>query len=158
LTLLCACAKKEAAAPSYREPSGRFACVAPPDWKVLEDGRGGSSFFGPTEGPRPYNASIVVRWYGSDSEFPSPEAFYAARRGLAASSSSAPDGGPPREFTLVRRELPLHGSGEAEEIQERAFLLPAKDGFFALLHTAPRAVAEETAPVFEALRADFRPG
>lgn len=157
LLLLCACAKKDGPAPSYREPSGRFACAAPAEWKVLEDGRGGSSFFGPPEGPRPYNASILVRWYGPGSEFPSPEAFYAARRVLAAQGAE-PAGNPPLEFTLVRREPPLHGGGDAEEIQEHAWLLPAKDGFYALLHTAPKTVAGETDPAFEALRAGFRPG
>ncbi|MFA6093337.1 MAG: hypothetical protein WCU88_12885 [Elusimicrobiota bacterium] len=176
LLLFClACGKKNPETPAlagqilYQDSASGFSCDIPGDWRVLpsENGSPGTAFFGPSAGTRPYSAAITIRYYKNGSEFLSPEAFADARRGLAvyslplqplASACQDPRSSATRslEFTLIREESPLHGDGPKEEVQEHGCLFPGKDGFFALLHTAPKSSAQETAPVFQSLVASFR--
>lgn len=156
LLLISACAKKGTAV--YQEPGGSFSCAAPADWRVLEDG-GSATFLGPASGPRPYAASISAYYYPKSSEHASPEAY---RKSLAAAvkttelKTRAWKGQNAWEFTSTRTAPAVHGA-QSEPRQELTVLLPAQDGFYALVHAAPQSQPSLGAKEFADVLESFRP-
>lgn len=147
---------------TYQDPKGLFSCQAPPDWRVLEDQGGAQrvSFFGPPAGPAPFSVSISIYYYPkSGSAFASPQD-YAAAQALSGGTTTplitrARKDGEAFGFTTSRESRKLHSSG-TELREELTVLIPAKNGFFALVHAAPRASTVETRPVFDGLVEGFQ--
>jgi len=144
---------------TYRDPNERFTCTMPGDWRVQEfTGSSSSSvaFFGPPTGINPYSAYIAVRYYGNDSEFTSQQAYVAARIGFAISSTPVRQilwkGRLSLEFTAVHKGLRMHHSTkEPENVREHTYAIPHRNGFFAVVHSAPDSHLRTTDNVFRAL-------
>ena len=170
---LSACSRKAASPPParqgetpgmaiYQQPQRLFTCQAPPDWRVLEDQGGAQrvTFLGPTSGATPYSASISIYQYSkAGSAFDSPQAYALAQ--TTAGGKATPlkprswPGGEAFEFSQVRKG-PHIGALKPESRSELTVFIPVRDGFFALVHSAPEGARERTATEFEALVGSFR--
>ncbi|MDD5629157.1 MAG: hypothetical protein PHU21_08830 [Elusimicrobia bacterium] len=145
----------------YEHPQRLFACQAPPDWRVLED-QGGSqraTFLGPAGGKAPFSASISIFEYAAGGAFAAPQDYARAQATAGAATELKPrawKGGQAFEFSQVRKG-PKVGAQKPESREELTVLIPARGGFFALVHSAPEGGLAQTAPEFEALLDSFRP-
>jgi len=158
-----ACAKGGGENPDtagYRDPGGLFQLAGPTAWRVMEKTGGAQrvSFFGPPSGPKPYNAMISIYHYGNAGDYRTPKDYMSART-LNALTATPPvenaHGAGSLEFSSERASAPMHGLA-AEKITERAVLIPGREGFFALIHSAPTADASQTRPAFEQILKSFR--
>jgi hypothetical protein len=146
----------------YQSPSGLFSCEAPAAWRVSEDPDGFSvSFFGPPEGVSPFSVSFGIYYYAkSGSGFASPRDYAGAQAATAARAMPVVEtswkGQPALELRLLRMGPSIHGEA-AQEREERTVLIPAKDGFIAVVHSFPPASGAATEPLFERLLETLRP-
>lgn len=170
---LSACSRKAASPPParqgetpgmaiYQQPQSLFTCQAPADWRVLEDQGGAQrvTFLGPASGATPFSASISIYQYPkAGSAFGSPQDYARAQATAGGQVTSlkprAWPGGEAFEFSQVRKG-PHIGALKPESRSELTVLIPVRDGFFALVHSAPEGARELTAPQFEALVASFK--
>lgn len=155
-----------AAAPNltdYIAEDASFTCRAPGDWKALEGTDGGPivMFFGPADGPARNKTTISIgRWPGRGPG-KTPADFRAALRlaGFDASEleTRALDGG---ATAYALHYLVPHRRAESRQAagtdREDAVLIPAKDGFFEITHSAPAESYRDTWPAFEAVLSSFR--
>jgi len=146
----------------YEEPQGLFSCSAPGNWRVLERQGGAqrASFFGPPTGQNPFAASISVYFYSSkDSPFSSPQDYAAAHRSPEQRSTPLLERswkkGVIWEFSTEQKSRPIHGAGRSQLMQEDTILIPAKNGFFALLHRSPLKLHAETRKTFDVVLNSF---
>ncbi|MFI5346343.1 MAG: hypothetical protein ACHQ51_08210 [Elusimicrobiota bacterium] len=149
----------------FDEKGGSFACRAPAEWKAVEDDYSGGPlvmFFGPMNGPRRGTASIGVSRYPAVADkIKTPEEFLAmlklTDRKPSELTSRSVDG---RTVYEVHYETPQRAKqGHKVLYMNRAdaVMIPGKDGFYLISHTAPADTYQETLPVFQALVDSFRP-
>lgn len=164
LLALGACGKKEPEGfVLYREPNNLFICRAPGDWRVLEN-QGGShlaSFLGPASGPQSYSVSIAFYYHGGpEAGFSSPRDYYNAH--LASGGRVFPlreedwKGVKTFRFRSEKKAPLLHSMGETEERTEDTVLIPSKEGFLAVVHSAPSASLSSTESVFKEMLESLR--
>ncbi len=128
----------------YETRDGSLRCEVPKDWRVLEDQGGAqrATFFGPPDGPRPYAFSIGAYFYGPGSPFATPQDW--ARAQALSAKDSTPltsyswKGRSAFEMTVERRVPVLHRTGPAVLRRDRAVVIPASGGFWALVYSAPQ--------------------
>ena len=142
----------------YLEPNGSFSCQAPSQWRVLEKQGGAQrvTFLGPPDGPKPFAAGITVYYYQkSGSDFASPQAYAAAHRLLAGKTGPLTEkpwkGSPAWEFSATRTMPIMHRVGQTKTEKEDTVLIPAREGFYALVYSAAESVHAENAPLFRTL-------
>lgn len=147
----------------YEEPNRLFTCAVPAAWRVLE-GQGGAqrvSFYGPSNGPKPYSAEISVYHYPPGSAYASPEDYALAQRASGARASPLAErtwkGGKAYAFTTERMSPAGHGVLTPERRREETVLIASKSGLLALVHSAPAGREAETATVFSAFLESLRP-
>jgi hypothetical protein len=147
----------------YDAATGEFSCRAPGRWKALEDAKLGPRvmFFGPGTDKYPRSVSISVMRYPDGSDIKTPQDFYDSLKisGQDPSPLETRAAGGRTLYALhyAMAQRPLHGSKTLYMKREDAVLVPSKDGFFALVHSAPAETYAETLPVFEAMVASFLP-
>jgi len=148
----------------YDEQTGAFSCLAPADWKAMEDVAVGPMvmFFGPMEGPQRGRTSIgVLRYPDKADPFKTPKERWDA----LSISDQKPS--PLEKRVFGAREVysyhleSPHRAPEGRKIlsmdREDTALIPFKDGFFEITHSAPAASYKDTLPVFEAMVESFQP-
>lgn len=150
---------------TYEEKTGAFSCFAPADWKMLEDGGSAGSFiqvFGPMEGPGRAKTSISVNRYPNAVDKISAPQDLWSRFKLAGKKMSALEkttfAG--REFPAFHHEAPQNPPNGWEVLYMKRIdtvMIPFKDGFYEITHSAPAASYKDTFPVFEAMVASFQP-
>lgn len=147
----------------YDAATGEFSCRAPGRWKALEDDKIGPRvmFFGPGTAKYPRSVSISVLRYPDGETIKTPQDFYDSLKlsGRNPSPLEARSAGGRTEYALHydRAQRPLEGSKTLYMKREDVVLVPVKDGFFALVHSAPAETYAKTLPVFDALVASFQP-
>jgi len=147
----------------YDAATGEFSCRAPGHWKALEDPRFGPRvmFFGPGTAKFPRSVSISVLRYPDGDTIRTPEDFYDSLKisGQNPSPLETRSANGRTEYTLHydMAQRPLHGYKTLYMKREDVVLVPSKDGFFALVHSAPAETYAETLPVFDAVVASFQP-
>lgn len=147
----------------FDEKNGAFTCLAPADWKAMEDVSVGPlvMFFGPIEGPQRGKTSIgVIRYPDGADPFKTPQELWN-------NIISGPKPSPlekrvfgTREAYVFHVESP-HRAPESRTTlymdREDTAMIPFKDGFFEITHSAPADSYQVTLPVFEAMVASFQP-
>jgi hypothetical protein len=148
---------------AFDERGGAFKCLAPADWKAVEDrGTGGplAMFFGPAGGAR--RASIsVLRYPNGVDAVKTPQDLLDAlkltdRKALDVKTLAA-GGRAVTTFHLETPQYPPHGRKVLYMNREDVVLIPTKDGFFELSHVAPADSYKETLPIFDAVVESFQP-
>lgn len=170
--LVPAACRREPAAPIpktdmalYLETNRLFSCHAPAQWRVLENQGGAQrvTFLGPPEGPTPYAAAISLYYY------PKSGSAYAAPQDYAKAQSLAPGKTGPLvskpwkdleiyEFSATRPAPVMHTPGRLETRQESTVLIPAPQGFYAVVYSAPAALYAKNEPAFRDLVDSLRFG
>jgi len=146
----------------FGEKNGAFACRAPAEWKAVEDDASGGPlvmFLGPTSGPRRGTASIGVSRYPTAGGRVKTPTEYVEMLKLTGAEPSALEARPDGTYAL-HYDSPQRAPRGRKVLyvnREDAVLVPAKDGFFLLSHTAPADGYQETMPVFQAVVDSFRP-
>ena len=166
--------KEEAAVPTravvagvplidYDAATGEFSCRAPGEWQALEDKTQGPRvmFFGPGSAKYPRSVAISVLRYPDGGHIKTPKDFWDSLK----ISDQNPSPLETREvngrtayalhYDLAQR--PLHGYKVMYMKREDVVMIPVKDGFYAISHSAPTETYEQTLPVFEAVVASFQP-
>lgn len=147
----------------YDAATGEFSCQAPGHWKALEDDKLGPRvmFFGPGTAKFPRSVSISVMRYPDGEDIKTPKDFYDALKisGQNPSPLETRSAGGRTEYALHydMPQRPMHGYKTLYMKREDVVLIPSRDGFFALVHSAPAETYAETLPVFDAVVASFRP-
>lgn len=147
----------------YDSAAGEFSCRAPGQWKALEDGKLGPRvmFFGPGSAKYPRSVSISVLRYPDGESIKTPRDFFDSLKlsGQNPSPLVTRSANGRTEYALHydMAQRPLHGYKTLYMKREDVVMVPAKDGFFALVHSAPAETYAETLPVFDALVASFQP-
>lgn len=143
---------KEKGMAIYEGLDKRFTCEAPADWRVQEDGDM-VSFYGPPEGTEPYAARVSVRFFSKSSQTPTPQAYALAQKAAGAKITPLLEtswkGGTAYAFTAERTLRARHGRVREQERRESAVLIPAADGFYAVIHSAAPEAQAATAAVFQ---------
>jgi hypothetical protein len=147
----------------YDAASGEFSCRAPGKWKTLEDKSAGprAMFFGPGTSKYPRSVSISVLRYPDVGQIRTPKQYWDSLK----ISGQNPSPLETREINgrivyalhYDRPLRPLDGYKVLYMKREDVMMLPVKDGFFAISHSAPVEIYAETLPVFEAVVASFQP-
>ena len=147
----------------YDAATGEFSCRAPGEWRALEDKTLGPRvmFFGPGSAKYPRSVAISVMRYPDGGRIKTPQDFYDSLK-LTDQNPS-----PLQTLTAHGRteyalhydmaQRPLHGYKTLYMKREDVVMIPVKDGFFAISHSAPVETYESTLPVFEAVVASFQP-
>lgn len=139
----------------YEEPRNLFTCQVPADWRVMEHQGAGQrvSFFGPPSGPKPYSSSIAFYYYpNAGSDYKSPQDYFSAQ--LASGAQASPllertwKDRKTFEFSTTRAQPLMHAKKESEDLAEDTVLIPVKDGFVAVVHSAAADAHDRTEPVF----------
>lgn len=149
----------------FDEQSGAFKCRAPADWKAVEDGYSGGPlvmFFGPMGGDLRAKVSIAVTRYPDKVDrIKTPQDFVAALKRTdqnpSALETRVVDG---RTVYAVHYDEPQLDPRTRKVLymnREDAVLVPHKNGFFSISHTAPADAYQRTLPVFEAVVKSFQP-
>lgn len=149
----------------FRGRTGAFACLAPADWKTLEENAAGgplAMFFGPSSGPGRGKASISISRYPDGVDrVKTPKDFWQAMK-LAGQNPSPLEsiqvGG--RKAFAVHVETPQHPPEGWKVLymnREDTVMIPFDDGFFEITHRAPSDSYRLTLPIFEAVVASFQP-
>jgi hypothetical protein len=147
----------------YDAATGEFSCRAPGEWQALEDKSIGPRvmFFGPGSAKYPRSVAISVLRYPDGGSIKTPQEFWDSLK----ISDQNPSPLQTREvngrtaFTLHydQAQRPLHGYKVLYMKREDVVMIPVKDGFYAIAHSAPAETYEATLPVFEAVVASFQP-
>lgn len=163
--LLAACGRKpeaggDKAMALYEGPDKRFTCETPAAWRVKEEG-GMVSFYGPPEGPAAYAARVSIRFFPKGSAASTPQAYALAQAASGAKVSPLKEtswkGSRAYEFQAERTLKGRHGKVREQKRLERAVLIPASGGFYAVVHSAAPEARDATAPVLDAVLASFQP-
>jgi len=147
----------------YDSATGEFSCRAPGHWKALEDDKLGPRvmFFGPGNEKFPRSVSISVMRFPDGDAVKTPQDFYDALKisGQNPSPLEKRSANGRTEYVLHYDEAqrPLHGYKVLYMKREDVVMIPFKDGFFALQHSAPVETYMDTLPVFDAVVASFQP-
>lgn len=150
---------------TFEEKTGAFSCFAPADWKILEGGGSAGSLmqvFGPMEGPDRAKTSISVNRYPNIvDKIGTPQALWSrlklTDKKMSALEKTTIAG---REFPTFHYEAPQHPPNGWKVLYMKRIdtvMIPSKDGFFEITHSAPAASYKDTFPVFEAMVASFQP-
>ena len=148
----------------FDEQTGAFTCLAPADWKAMEDKETGGPlvmFFGPLEGPRRGQVVISVSRYPNGADrIKTPQDYRDALKitGQAPSPLEKKILNGRAVYTLHHRS-PQRRSGGREVLymnREDSVMIPYKGGFFEVNHSAPALSYQDTLPLFEALVESFR--
>lgn len=148
----------------FDEQSGAFSCLAPADWKAMEDAAAIGPmlmFFGPMEGPQRGKTSIgIIRYPDAADPFKTPQELWS-------NIISGPKPSPlekrlfgTQEAYVFHVESPHRAPQTRTTLymnREDTAMIPFKDGFFEITHSAPADSYKETLPVFEAMVASFQP-
>ncbi|MFI5348774.1 MAG: hypothetical protein ACHQ2Z_04455 [Elusimicrobiota bacterium] len=147
----------------YDSASGEFSCRAPGEWRTLEDKTSGprAMFFGPGSAKYPRSVSISILRYPDVGQIKTPKQYWDSLK----ISGQEPSPLETREIEgrivyalhYDRAQRPLHGYKVLYMRREDVIMLPVKDGFFAISHSAPAETYTDTLPVFEAVVSSFRP-
>jgi hypothetical protein len=147
----------------YDAATGEFSCRAPGEWQALEDKSIGPRvmFFGPGSAKYPRSVAISVLRYPDGGSIKTPQEYWDSLK----LSDQNPSPLQTREvngrtafslhYDLAQR--PLHGYKVLYMKREDVVMIPVKDGFYAIAHSAPAETYEATLPVFEAVIASFQP-
>ncbi|MFI5363239.1 MAG: hypothetical protein ACHQ49_14830 [Elusimicrobiota bacterium] len=147
----------------YDAATGEFSCRAPGEWRALEDKSLGPRvmFFGPGSAKYPNSVAISVLRYPDGGRIKTPREYWDSLRlsGQNPSPLETRAAGGRTEYSLHYElpQRPLHGSKTLYLKREDVVMIPVKDGFFAISHSAPAETYELTMPVFEAVVASFTP-
>ena len=165
---LAACSRKEAGPAAavkegggmavYEERERLFTCEVPAGWRVMEDQGGGQrvSFFGPPSGPKPYSSSIAFYYFPkAGSDYKSPQDYFSAQQASGSKTTPLEERSwkdrKVLEFTTKRRQPLMHAKKEFEDLAEETILIPVKDGFVAVVHSASADAHDKTEPVFRSV-------
>jgi hypothetical protein len=172
LVLLCA-GCRPASSPSvvagvaltaYDGADGSYSCLAPGDWKALEDRAKGAGvmMFGTTDGPLRGKVTLgISRYPDGVDRIQTPQDYWRSlklTRDNPAPLEAREIGG--RTIYLTHYESPQHpAQGWKVEYMNRVdvALIPSTSGFFAVDHRAPADAYEQTLPIFDAVVASFKP-
>ncbi|MDE2492035.1 MAG: hypothetical protein KGM24_14400 [Elusimicrobia bacterium] len=161
LLLAAACARKPAAPKgevAYSPADGSFTAALPRGWRVNEAelGTRRAAFYGPPDGKAPYSELIGVYFYPSSGRWSDPADYAQAESaiGVATPVSRTEAAGVSALSFEVRRELPDPHLG-VQRTTTREILVPARGGFFALIHSYPTD-GPPPGPAFDAFVASFR--
>lgn len=147
----------------YDAATGEFSCRAPGEWQALEDKSIGPRvmFFGPGSAKYPRSVAISVLRYPDGGAIKTPQEYWDSLK----LSDQNPSPLQTREvngrteyalhYDLAQR--PLHGYKVLYMKREDVVMIPVKDGFYAIAHSAPAETYEATLPVFEAVVSSFQP-
>lgn len=147
----------------YDAATGEFSCRAPGEWRTLEDDKLGPRvmFFGPGSAKYPRSVSIAVLRYPDGGQIKTPKDFYDSLKLTDQNPSPletrSANGRTEYLLHYERPQLPLHGYKTLYMKREDVVMIPVKDGFYAISHSAPAEIYQQTLPVFEAVVASFRP-
>ena len=147
----------------FDEKTGAFSCLAPADWKAMEDVEVGPMvmFFGPMDGPRRGKTSIgITRYPGTADPFKTPQELWDALISGPRPSPLEKRIFGTQEAYVFHLESPHRAPGSRITLymdREDSAMIPFKDGFFELTHSAPADSYKDTLPVFEAMVASFQP-
>jgi hypothetical protein len=154
-------------------PEAKFSCRAPADWK-LEDKRylapeKGVSFMGNSSPNAPITNNSKLS-HINILKYPESGAEYKTAQQYADSFwQVTEDGKPPKlekkkigdnEVIMFHLERPFRKvhSKKIEYMQRMDYaIIPRKDGFYELWHTAPTESYQNTLPIFEAVVRSFKP-
>ena len=128
----------------YTDPRHRFACQAPARWRSVE-GQGGShivSFYGPPAGPRRFSTMIGVFWHGGTETIGS---YVLSQRASGGPSRLEPLALPRVQGFRLAQEAAETGLAET---REESILIPAPNGFWALVYSAPKESFEDSRSLF----------
>lgn len=174
LLALAACGKpapvadEAAAGPrliAFDGQNGAFSCKAPADWKTREEGATGGPlalFFGPASGAHAGVPMIrIARYPGAADRIKTPQEYWETLK-LTDKNPSALETKQLNGRTVYvlhdeTPEYPPHGRKVLYMNREDTVLVPCKDGFFQLTHSAPADSYQSTLPVFDALVSSFEP-
>lgn len=149
----------------FDEQSGAFSCRAPADWKAVEDDYSGGPlvmFFGPMSGPLRAKVSISVgRYPDKVDRIKTPQDFVDSLKltdqNPSALETRVIDG---RTVYAVHYDEPQIDPRSRKTLymnREDTVMIPHKDGFFSISHTAPADAYQRTLPIFEAVVNSFHP-
>jgi hypothetical protein len=147
----------------YDAATGEFSCRAPGKWRALEDDKLGPRvmFFGPGTEKYPRSVSISVLRYPDGERIKTPQDFYDSLKlsdqNPSPLESRSANGRTEYSLHYDMAQRPLHGYKTLYMKREDVVMIPAKDGFFAIVHSAPAETYAATLPVFDALVASFQP-
>ncbi|OGS41701.1 MAG: hypothetical protein A2506_04645 [Elusimicrobia bacterium RIFOXYD12_FULL_66_9] len=149
----------------FDEQTGAFSCLAPADWKAMEDAAHIGPmlmFFGPMEGPLRGKTSIGISHYPDAADpFKTPQDLWDSAKIMDQKPSPLEKRMFGTQETYVfHRESP-HRAPESRKTlymdREDTAMISFKDGFFEITHSAPADSYKDTLPVFEALVESFQP-
>ncbi|HEX4046868.1 MAG TPA: hypothetical protein VH309_03495 [Elusimicrobiota bacterium] len=147
----------------YDAATGEFSCRAPGEWRALEDKSIGPRvmFFGPGTAKYPGSVAIAVLRYPDGGTIKTPQDYWDSLKlsdqDPSPLSTREINGRTAYALHYAVAQRPLHGYKVLYMKRKDVVMIPVKDGFFAISHSAPEETYEETLPVFEAIVASFRP-
>lgn len=174
----CAGAPKGKAAPfkAFSMEKGYFSCLVPADWGQERDPDKDEEYkiyevqlLAPKTGKAP--TSIFVSYYAKDSgDFNGYEDFVKRNsRNVAGETKNSRENYEPvknttlagRKAILLARERmvflhPESKSDESVQLKEKLYVLPAKEGFYVLHFSAPKAAFLANQAVFEKVAKSFK--
>jgi hypothetical protein len=147
----------------YDAATGEFSCRAPGEWRALEDNSLGPRvmFFGPGSEKYPRSVAISVSRYPGGGDIKTPKDYWDSLK--ISDQNPSPletrEIGGRTAYTVHfdSAQRPLHGYKVLYMKREDVVMIPVKDGFYAIDHSAPVETYEQTLPVFEAVVASFQP-
>jgi hypothetical protein len=147
----------------YDAATGEFSCRAPGEWRTLEDKTMGPRvmFFGPGSEKYPRSVAISVLRYPDGGDIKTPTDLWNSLR--ISDQNPSPletreiNGRTQYALHYAQPQRPLHGYKVLYMKREDVVMIPVKDGFYAISHSAPAETYEQTLPVFEAVVASFQP-
>jgi len=175
LALLCASCRPAPQSPQppvvagvklvgYDGADGGYSCLAPGDWKALENGAKGPgvTMFGTADGPLRGKVTLAI------SRYPDGVDRIATPQDYWNSLKLTNDNPGPLEARLVdgrtiyvthydSPQHPPHGWKILYMNRVDVALIPAANGFYAVDHRAPADAYRETLPIFDAVVASFKP-
>ena len=161
---------------TYHMDKGYFSCSVPEAWTLERESEKDEQYriyeiqlLAPGAGKAP--TSVFVTYYAGDNEDFTGYQDYIDRRSVNAlgeTKSAREKYEPPKKIKLGGRagfELAsevleyLHPESKSDEsvlLKEKIYVLPAKDGFYALRFSAVKAAFAENQPVFEKIARSFK--
>ncbi len=118
-------------------------------------------FFGPGSAKYPRSVAISVLRYPDGGQIKTPKELWDSLKlsGQEPSPLETREIGGRTAYALhyAVAQRPMHGYKVMYMKREDVVMIPIKDGFFAISHSAPVETYEATLPVFEAVVASFLP-
>jgi hypothetical protein len=142
---------------------GSFSCRAPANWKAIEEKGSGLliTLYGTSEGPLRGKVMMGILRYPDKVRIETREDYWASLR-LAQKDPVPLEARRIGDRTVYfthydEPQHPPHGWKVLYMNRIDIALIPATTGFFAVEQSAPKASYRETAPIFEAVVASFKP-